>query len=46
MTMLIEKMQEFNSEHSISNYIFIYNYFKNIVSQNVAQVRLDSKHHF
>lgn len=46
MTILMEKMQEFSSDMQISNYILIYNYFKNIVSQNVASIELDSKSGF
>lgn len=46
MTILMEKLQEFDSELSLSNYILIYNYFKNIVSQDVSSVILDTKNSF
>lgn len=46
MTVLMEKLQEFNSDLNISTYVLIYNYFKNIVSQNVASIELDSKASF
>lgn len=46
ITLLMEKIQDSVSNTNVSSYILIYNYFKNIVSQNVANIKIDSKSYF
>lgn len=43
---LIEKIKEKTQENNFTNYIIIYNYFKNIVTQKVASLTVQSENIF
>jgi ATP synthase F1 gamma subunit len=43
ITILVEKLKDYNNDLKVDNYIFIYNYFKNIVSQQVCSLQIQSE---
>lgn len=46
LSVLIDKLKEVEEHHDISSYILIYNYFKNIVVQQVSTIKVHSQSSF
>lgn len=46
VSILIDKLKEIEADNHLSNYVFIYNYFKNIVVQQVASIKVHSQSSF